>query len=144
MTLAGGNKPGPYEVDRSATAPSACNDDPTKDGVAEKERPEPGALFGKRGNSRLSPITGANCKLTLRPSLLSGGPTTSQIGLLAEPRCGAVASVRPIGCRPFRPPGLAILPFPHPAHRTGWADFPLPALAEGFTMSPAGDGAAAC
>src|SRR5438132_11705745 len=26
--------------------------------------------------------------------------------------------------------GLAMLPFPHPAHRTGCADFPLPALGE--------------
>src|SRR6266481_1037301 len=39
---------------------------------------------------------------------------------------------------------LTMLPFPHPAHRTGWADFPLPALGERFTMSPTGDGAAAC
>ena len=31
-----------------------------------------------------------------------------------------------------------------PHHRTGWADFPLPALGERFTMSPTGDGAAAC
>jgi hypothetical protein len=29
----------------------------------------------------------------------------------------------------------------HPAHRTGWADFPLPALGERFTMSPTRDGA---
>src|SRR5712671_3952377 len=36
---------------------------------------------------------------------------------------------------------LTMLPFPHPAHRTGWADFPLPALGERFTMSPTGDGA---
>jgi transposase len=39
---------------------------------------------------------------------------------------------------------FTMLPFPHPAHRTGWADFPLPALGERFTMSPTGDGAAAC
>ena len=39
---------------------------------------------------------------------------------------------------------LTMLPFPHPAHRTGWADFPLPALGERFTRSPTGDGAAAC
>jgi hypothetical protein len=38
---------------------------------------------------------------------------------------------------------LTMLPFPHPAHRTGWADFPLPALGERFTRSPTGDGAAA-
>ena len=36
---------------------------------------------------------------------------------------------------------LTMLPFPHPAHRTGWADFPRPALGERFTMSPTGDGA---
>ena len=38
---------------------------------------------------------------------------------------------------------FTMLPFPHPAHRTGWADFPLPALGERFTMSPTGDGSSA-
>ena len=32
-----------------------------------------------------------------------------------------------------------MLPFPHPAHRTGWADFPLPALGEGC-MVQSGNG----
>src|SRR2546430_9701708 len=32
-----------------------------------------------------------------------------------------------------------MLPSSHPAHRTGCADFPLPALGERFTMSPTGD-----
>src|ERR1035438_1954869 len=38
---------------------------------------------------------------------------------------------------------LTMLPFPHPAHRTGCADFPLPPLGERFTMSHTGDGVAA-
>jgi hypothetical protein len=32
-----------------------------------------------------------------------------------------------------------MLPSSHPAHRTGYADFPLPALGERVTMSPTGD-----
>jgi hypothetical protein len=48
----------------------------------------------------------------------------------------------PFVCRCLTSP--AMLPFPHPAHRTGRADFPHPALGERFTRSPTGDGAAAC
>ena len=36
-----------------------------------------------------------------------------------------------------------MLPFPHPAHRTGRADFPLPALGERVTRSPTGSCASA-
>ena len=32
--------------------------------------------------------------------------------------------------------GSALTPFPHPAHRTGHADFPHPALGQDFTPSP--------
>jgi len=32
--------------------------------------------------------------------------------------------------------GLPLAPFPHPAHRTGHADFPHPALGQDFTPSP--------
>src|SRR5438132_12451105 len=32
--------------------------------------------------------------------------------------------------------GSAMAPFPHPAHRTGQADFPHPALGQDFTPSP--------
>jgi hypothetical protein len=32
--------------------------------------------------------------------------------------------------------GAAVAPFPHPAHRTGHADFPHPALGQGLTPSP--------
>src|SRR3979490_1743693 len=32
--------------------------------------------------------------------------------------------------------GSALAPFPHPAHRTGRADFPPPALGQDFTPSP--------
>src|ERR1700687_3347601 len=32
-----------------------------------------------------------------------------------------------------------MLPSSHPAHRTGCADFPLPALGERITMSPTGE-----
>src|SRR6266404_5642885 len=43
----------------------------------------------------------------------------------------------PFVCRCLTSP--AMLPFPHPAHRTGRADFPHPALGEKFTMSPTGN-----
>src|SRR5204862_3316416 len=33
--------------------------------------------------------------------------------------------------------GSTLAPFPHPAHRTGHADFPHPALGQDFTPSPA-------
>src|SRR3954447_10791389 len=32
--------------------------------------------------------------------------------------------------------GATLAPFPHPAHRTGRADFPHPALGQGLTPSP--------
>ena len=35
-----------------------------------------------------------------------------------------------------RPSNLTITPFPHPAHRTGHADFPHPALGQDITFSP--------
>ena len=35
--------------------------------------------------------------------------------------------------------GSAVAPFPHPAHRTGRADFPHPALGQDFTPSFACD-----
>ena len=34
------------------------------------------------------------------------------------------------------PSNLTITPFPHPAHRTGHADFPHPALGQDITFSP--------
>src|SRR5208283_2056232 len=34
------------------------------------------------------------------------------------------------------PSNLAVTPFPHPAHRTGHADRPHPALGQDFTPSP--------
>jgi len=46
--------------------------------------------------------------------------------------------------------GSAVAPFPHPAHRTGQADLPHPALGQDFTPSPttgrdqAGSGVRAC
>jgi hypothetical protein len=39
--------------------------------------------------------------------------------------------------------GAALAPFPHPAHRTGRADFPPPALGQGLTPSPTARGARA-
>ena len=56
-------------------------------------------------------------------------------------RCG-LSVAGPFVCRCLT--SLTMLPFPHPAHRTGYADFPLPALGERLTMSPTGDCASAC
>ena len=57
-----------------------------------------------------------------------------------ESRCGAVALVR-FGCGRRlswrrHPCDRTITPFPHPAHRTGRADFPHPALGQDITPSP--------
>src|SRR6266481_414066 len=62
------------------------------------------------------------------------------------PPCVAVA----LGSTyPFPPPfvwrclsGSTMAPFPHPAHRTGQADFPHPALGQDFTLSRATPSAA--
>ena len=46
------------------------------------------------------------------------------------------------GDRPFRSPVpeyLAFLPFPHPAHQTGRADFPHPAFRSGFNVTPSAE-----
>jgi glycine/D-amino acid oxidase-like deaminating enzyme len=40
--------------------------------------------------------------------------------------------------------GSTMAPFPHPAHRTGQADFPHPALGQNFTPSPTARRAQAC
>ena len=60
--------------------------------------------------------------------------------LSAESRCGAVA----IGCGCLLSPPLvrrcpntfSLSPFPHPAHRTGHADFPHPALGQDLRLRP--------
>src|SRR6266480_4587933 len=57
-----------------------------------------------------------------------------------ESRCGAVA----LGSNISVPAsfvwrcltGSTMVPFPHPAHRTGHADLPHPALGQDFTPSP--------
>src|SRR6266571_4214061 len=51
-------------------------------------------------------------------------------------RC-SLSVAGPFGCRCLT--SLTMLPFPHPAHRTGQACFRHPALGESFTMSPTGD-----
>src|SRR5437660_407726 len=66
--------------------------------------------------------------------------------LLVESRCGAVAFRQNISfaasfvwrCLS----GSAVTPFPHPAHRTGLADLPHPALGQDFTPSRATPSAA--
>ena len=49
-----------------------------------------------------------------------GAETGTQLESIVESRCGAVAS------------SDDHTPFPHPAHRTGQADFPHPALGQGL------------
>src|SRR5260370_4446166 len=65
------------------------------------------------------------------------GLTSSRRQPLVESRCGAVA----VGRTYLFPPlssggalsGSTLTPFPHPAHRTGRADFPHPALGQHLT-----------
>src|SRR6266478_173074 len=60
--------------------------------------------------------------------------------LSVESRCGAVAVGRPyLFAAPFVwrcLTGPPLAPFPHPAHRTGHAELPHPALGQDFTPSP--------
>src|SRR6516225_3271178 len=57
-----------------------------------------------------------------------------------ESECGAVALGRPYLLPPLSSGGASLgrpwLPFPHPAHRTGHADLPHPALGQDVTPSP--------
>src|ERR1700704_1261904 len=59
---------------------------------------------------------------------------------LVESRCGAVAVARTyLFSAPFVwrcLTGSDLAPFPHPAHRTGHADRPHPALGQDLTPSP--------
>ncbi len=63
-----------------------------------------------------------------------------QIAIAVESRCGAVALGSTLSvAAPFVwrcPSSRSITPFPHPAHRTGHADFPHPALGQDITFSP--------
>src|SRR5437879_13305797 len=65
---------------------------------------------------------------------------------LVESRCDAVALGSSISvAAPFVwrcLSGSTMAPFPHPAHRTGQADFPHPALGQDFTLSRATPSAA--
>ncbi len=61
----------------------------------------------------------AVCNMALAPPRTQPG---AAIPDYVKSRCGALAAVA--------------APFPHPAHRTGRADFPHPALGQDFTPSP--------
>jgi len=79
----------------------------------------------------------------------SGHPDLPSASLLCvESRCDAVALGSNISVSaPFVRrclTGSTITPFSHPAHRTGQADFPHPALGQNFTPSPTARRAQAC
>jgi hypothetical protein len=87
----------------------------------------------RRGSSSTSRITSK--------SIGSPAPYTSVSRNVARPvRCG-ISVAGPFGCRCLN--SLTMLPFPHPADRTGCADFPFPALGERLPMTPTGDCASA-
>src|SRR5215471_9351106 len=70
-----------------------------------------------------------------RTAVCRGG---SEPLMSVESECGAVALGRPYLLPPLSSGGASLgrpwLPFPHPAHRTGHADFPHPALGQDFTL----------
>src|SRR5215472_11445927 len=70
----------------------------------------------------------------------SAEPGTREGRLRVEWRCGAVAVGRTyLFAAPFVwrcLTGSAVAPFPHPAHRTGQAELPHPALGQDLTPSP--------
>src|SRR5881392_2039140 len=75
-------------------------------------------------------------------------PHRSEMTLCVESRCDAVALGSNISvAAPFVwrcLTGSAMAPFSHPAHRTGQADFPHPALGQNFTPSPTARRTQAC
>jgi hypothetical protein len=92
----------------------------------------------RRGSSRL--MTGTP---PLRPQGVGSGRTVVaklECRHRVESRCGAVAVGRTyLFAAPFVwrcLSGSTLAPFPHPAHRTGRADFPHPALGQDLTPSP--------
>ena len=97
---------------------------------------------GKRGNGRDAPTP------AVRPttaSRLRSTLSSHSLQTTAPERNGRVEMWRG-GCRPnisVAAPfvwrcltGSTVAPFPHPAHRTGRADFPHPALGQDVTPSP--------
>ena len=75
--------------------------------------------------------------LALRASVERSVPDSPRVGRVERWRGGVGFGIIP--CRGF-PVRVSIAachaPFPPPAHRTGRADFPHPALGQGFTLSP--------
>ncbi len=115
----------------------------------------PKAARGDTGTPRANPPPprGATCPepdITHRPELqqFSRQAQRSRMAVVSkfefplsvESRCGAVAVGRAyLFSAPFVwrcLTGSTVAPFPHPAHRTGHADFPHPALGQDFTPSP--------
>src|SRR6266481_4864949 len=78
------------------------------------------------------------CNRDFRPDALEY--QTNERPLCVESRCDAVALGSNISvAAPFVRRclnGSTMAPFSHPAHRTGLADFPHPALGQNFTPSP--------
>jgi hypothetical protein len=87
------------------------------------------------------------CGVSL-PVPLFGNRSFNECPLCVESRCDAVALGSNISvAAPFVRrclSGLTMAPFSHPAHRTGQADFPHPALGQNFTPSPTARRAQAC
>ena len=76
------------------------------------------------------------------------GLRDDDLDISVESRCGAVAvglSIAVAASFVWRcPMSQTVAPFPHPAHRTGHADFPHPALGQDFTPSPTTRRASGC
>src|SRR6202011_2971479 len=74
---------------------------------------------------------------TLHCRHLAASPRTAAVGRVEMWRGGCRLNISVAASFVWRClSGSPMTPFPHPAHRTGHADFPHPALGQDFTPSP--------
>ena len=118
----------------------------------DADRPRLRAVFGGRKNVFTQP--GSKAALTAPKFDFSFTPESglksdiSAVPKSVESRCDAVAlglNISVSASFVWRClTGSTMAPFSHPAHRTGQADFPHPALGQNFTPSPTARRAQAC
>src|SRR6202011_2991438 len=133
-----------FETERSGHAPALNPHRPTPLPAQTPSRFPPSRLFGRLPPcipSRLR-LAGVRKPLTI-PAVRRTAIEPQGSGRVEMWRGGGRLSISvsaPFVWRCLN--GSAMAPFPHPAHRTGLADFPHPPLGEDFTLSRATPSAA--
>ena len=109
--------------------------------------PPPARKYSRRSAASATPWRRVRTASVRRYSAWSAA-RRSEMTRCVESRCDAVALGSNISVSaPFVwrcLTGSTMAPFSHPAHRTGQADFPHPALGQNFTPSPTARRAQAC